>query len=578
MTVLLFLGLVCFRLFNTISVQTFFQPDEYFQSLEPAWALAFGPDAGAWITWEWREQLRSAIHPVLFSGAYKAVDQICTLLDCRLSSRVEALAIAPRLLQAVIAAVGDLYTQGLARRVYPGQESIAFAALLLTLVSPWQWFCSVRTLSNSLETTLTVVGLYYWPWSLFLQSTSPSNKGKGGLQNSKEGRSQIKTPASTSGSISVSLAAAALACILRPTNIIIWATISIYCLNKSRKMATVVKLGQAALLCGSTILAVSVSIDYNFYNELTFPPWKFLYFNVVQSLASFYGQNRLDYYLTEGLPLLLTTALPFAYLAMWQTLRSKSDESGPSTVGLHSKKALATTVVFTVLVMSLISHKEVRFIYPLLPLLLVLSAEPVAKFFHPLPIPASEVKFGVIYMLMAVNVFIAAYVSLIHQRGVIDVVNYLRHEQTGRLESPGNATGDVSVGFLMPCHSTPWRSLLVHKEIEAWALTCEPPLGLALAERDAYMDEADLFYDDPSAWIQTNMAALTTAKISREDEDRMSGDKRPWPEYVVFFEQLEPTMDELLKDTEYHECWRGFNTHWHDDWRRQGDVITWCLR
>ena len=39
------------RLINASWLQTFFQPDEYFQSLEPAWRLAFGPDSGAWMTW-----------------------------------------------------------------------------------------------------------------------------------------------------------------------------------------------------------------------------------------------------------------------------------------------------------------------------------------------------------------------------------------------------------------------------------------------------------------------------------------------------------------------------------------------
>ena len=47
--VLLFL--IASRLLNALVVQTFFQPDEYFQALEPAWQLAFGKDAGAWITW-----------------------------------------------------------------------------------------------------------------------------------------------------------------------------------------------------------------------------------------------------------------------------------------------------------------------------------------------------------------------------------------------------------------------------------------------------------------------------------------------------------------------------------------------
>jgi phosphatidylinositol glycan class B len=34
-----------------LTLRTFFQPDEFFQSLEPAWQLAFGPNAQACITW-----------------------------------------------------------------------------------------------------------------------------------------------------------------------------------------------------------------------------------------------------------------------------------------------------------------------------------------------------------------------------------------------------------------------------------------------------------------------------------------------------------------------------------------------
>lgn len=47
----LFALLLAFRLANALTLRTFFQPDEFFQSLEPAWQLAFGPAANAWITW-----------------------------------------------------------------------------------------------------------------------------------------------------------------------------------------------------------------------------------------------------------------------------------------------------------------------------------------------------------------------------------------------------------------------------------------------------------------------------------------------------------------------------------------------
>ena len=45
------LFLIAFRIVNALSINTFFQPDEYFQSLEPAWQMVFGADSGAWITW-----------------------------------------------------------------------------------------------------------------------------------------------------------------------------------------------------------------------------------------------------------------------------------------------------------------------------------------------------------------------------------------------------------------------------------------------------------------------------------------------------------------------------------------------
>ena len=47
----IFLFLVAFRILNALTIRTFFQPDEYFQSLEPAWQMVFGKNSGAWITW-----------------------------------------------------------------------------------------------------------------------------------------------------------------------------------------------------------------------------------------------------------------------------------------------------------------------------------------------------------------------------------------------------------------------------------------------------------------------------------------------------------------------------------------------
>ena len=318
-------------------------------------------------------------------------------------------------------------------------------------------------------------------------------------------------------------------------------------------------------------MLISIVSDYFYYGELTLPPLNFLYFNLSQDLAVFYGRNRWDYYVTEGIPLLLTTYTPFALTAVYYVVSSPPG-SGLVPAGLagsyHSaSRAFAMAVIFVIITLSLISHKEVRFIYPLIPVLHVLTAAQVQRFMQPL----SALRKGVLLFLLLANILIAFYTSQIHQRGVIDVIDYIRQQHEHKLEIDSLAT--TSVGFLMPCHSTPWRSHLIYPGIDAWALTCEPPLGIPLDRRSGYLDEADQFYVDPKTWMQTHMEDVGIDVPNRADE---SIEKRPWPENIVFFEQLENTVKKELRSSAYRECWRGFNTHFHDDWRRQGDVILWC--
>lgn len=324
------------------------------------------------------------------------------------------------------------------------------------------------------------------------------------------------------------------------------------------------------------MLALTLAVDGAYYEQFTLPPMNFLYFNVVQSLAVFYGRNRIDYYFTEGLPLLLTTALPFAAIGLWRSLRPGIDR--PHFAGYAQRQTryiLALTVITSVLTFSMIAHKEMRFIYPLLPVLHVLAAKPLADFFAPFPMPKSYTRLFLLLLGLTINVYIAAYVTLVHQRGVIDVLHYLRHEA----ETSSGGVRNTTVGFFMPCHSTPWRSHLVHPEISAWALTCEPPIDIPLEYRAEYEDEADLFYNHPGGWIDEHMQDRKTVfKSSGAKASAQEQDKRAWPEYLVFFEHLEPVMNAVLEDTKYRECWRGFNTHWHDDRRRRGDVVVQCLR
>lgn len=321
-------------------------------------------------------------------------------------------------------------------------------------------------------------------------------------------------------------------------------------------------------LNSASVVAISLASDRRYYGDWTFPPLRFIHFNVVQSLAVFYGRNRPDYYLTEGLPLLLTTTLPFAVWGCWSAFTNPRYNPDCRKV----TRPLAISVAVFVTIMSLIAHKEVRFIYPLLPGLLILAAGPFSQFFSPLLLPKTAVKKMLLFIFVAVNTTLAFYISQVHQRGVIDVLHHLRHKHELRMSS------NTTVMFMMPCHSTPWRSHLIFPEIDARALTCEPPLDVPIEARSSYMDEADQFYADPTAWMKQHMEDTELlGKRQTHAGINIHQDKAQWPEYLVFFEQLKPTMTEFLANTPYIQDWRTFNTHWHDDSRRQGDVVVWRL-
>lgn len=62
------------RLSSVFVVQTWFVPDEYWQSLEVAHKLTF--DFG-FLTWEWYEGIRSLVYPIMISFIYKLLAYFC---------------------------------------------------------------------------------------------------------------------------------------------------------------------------------------------------------------------------------------------------------------------------------------------------------------------------------------------------------------------------------------------------------------------------------------------------------------------------------------------------------------------
>ncbi|GAP89235.1 putative GPI mannosyltransferase 3 [Rosellinia necatrix] len=581
------------RFANSLCVRTFFQPDEYFQVLEPAWQLLYGNDSGAWLTWEWRHALRSSIHPTVFALAYFIVDSFWASSNVP-TIKAKWLLMAPKVLQTGFATLSDWYTWRLAEKLYGPGSAAAWSVLLIALLNPWQWYTATRAFSNCLETTLTAMALYYWPWELLGTGT--------GTEGESRDSSVLFNTQRQVNSFRMSLLLAAIAVLLRPTNILIWIAVCTLAFTRftlggqsplDRRVLVI--LLREVFLCGSAVLGASLVCDRQYFGEWKFPPFAWLHFNVAKDLAKFYGQNDWHYYLSQGIPLLCTTVAPFVLQGF---ARSLDAESSYPVVTSNTLKALTFVVITTISALSLISHKEIRFIQPLLPALHILAAPHVVSFFtSPTTFSTTTCPRPALYwrrkpLLVAallVNVVIGGYLSWFHAAAPIQVMSFLRGEferihpdqlsfgrasQNATLSSEGDThqLQELFAIFLMPCHATPWRSHLVYPALSARALTCEPPLDTDpdSPERAEYQDETRQFYADPVGFL--------TKKVWPRDApgEHMA-------RYIVGFEGIETPLRMFFDSDgpgarlriQPREVWSAWNGLFTDDERKSGRLVVW---
>lgn len=413
------------------------------------------------------------------------------------------------------------------------------------------------------------MALYFYPWHELLGVATTTK------ENPKPANSIQRNP----WPLRASLSLAALAVLLRPTNILIWATIIGLTLTRvglrgtlPLATQTIIVLFQEAILCGSIVLSISMVSDRLYFGFWTFPPYNWLYFNISKSLAVLYGQNPWHYYLLQGLPLLCTASLPFALYALYKPYASSAGQA-------NILRTMSLAVFVTIGALSLISHKEARFIYPLLPILNVLAAPYAASFFtSPTSSGSPTVRHKpYFYAALGINLLLAGYLSLLHQPAPLSVLTFLRTEferiHPVSMYGNGSSSGgdDLFALFLMPCHSTPWRSHLAHPQLDAYALSCEPPLHTSpnTPERDLYRDEADRFYDDPIGFLSSELFAPQREMAI--------------PRYIVGFEGIEFWLQEFIETTvegkalglNLRPVWTGFNGLFNEDWRRSGKMMVW---
>nr|XP_060611942.1 GPI mannosyltransferase 3 [Anolis sagrei ordinatus] len=436
------------------------------------------------LTWEWAQGLRSALYPLFFAGIYKGLELVG-------KDSVHLLIWLPRVAQALLAAVADVRLYSFAKRL-DGPE-VAQWVVFCQLCSWFTWYCCTRTLTNATEAALCTIALSFYP-----------------MPGTKAGSSSVRY-----------LILAAVAFIIRPTAAIFWAPLLFwhFWTETSERRLRVLLL--RCLSAGLVTLGSSLVLDRMFYGKWVVVQLNFLRFNVLQGAASFYGSHPWHWYATQGLPAILGPHLPLFLLGCLRTPRR----------GPH--RLLLALILWTVAAYSALSHKEFRFLLPVLPLCMLFCGHAL----HGLRKGRRKVAAGA---LLASNALLGLYLGLVHQRGTLDLMAHLR----GLCPSSSSAEqrDPPSVLMLMPCHSTPFYSH-IHCPLQMRFLQCPPDLD----GRADYQDEADAFYAAPLQWLQAEFAGNSSSATP--------------PSHLALFRGLQKEIDPFLRAHGYERRTSFFHTH-----------------
>ncbi|CAP24199.1 Protein CBG02293 [Caenorhabditis briggsae] len=422
--------LVVFRCFSVYLVSSWFVPDEVYQSAEVAHHLVYNTGH---LSWEWRHSLRSFFHPALIALILKVL-KILSLDTQYLVYHV------PRLAHALLFALSDLSFYKTCLRLCK-TKGIAENSFITYLSSWFVFYCAPRTLSNSLETSLTLIALNWFPFER-------SYKG-------------ITWPYIAFGVVTV---------VIRPTVALIWIVFGLHHLYYNPRPFR--SLLRTVLPVALPILTITVIIDSWAYGKPTIPLWNFLQFNVVQGGSSLFGVHPWHWYITSGAPAVLTVQLLPIFVGI----------VGPSIFRPTLLPLIAT--LFYITVHSLLPHKEQRFLLPIIPLLCIYAGGAFQGL--------KKWRGSAIVAMVTINIGIAIFTSRYHQVGPFAAPRRIMEEWRDH-------HGTLSVAALMPCYSLPGHAFW-HTHLKTLRLLdCSPDLMHIRGPNE--LDEADQFHSNSTKWL-----------------------------------------------------------------------------
>lgn len=402
----------------------------------------------------------------------------------------------PRILQAFILALGDYCTFLLSFKLF-GRGAAKWT--LFSIATSWfLHYCAPRTLTNVSEAAFTACGFYLYPWSYHKRS----------------------------GYCWSYLWLAGLSCMMRPTAAVTWLPLYLWHGWRIRPRLAVLLL--RTLLVGLSIVAAMMMIDHYYFDSWVFTPYQFFTFNWKNDIGAFYGSHSWHWYFTTGYPTVMCVHLL------------------PLACGLKQKKLgpMYSLIFWVIVVLSQLSHKEFRFLLPIMHLSMIVVGVTLQEMTRKgiklgSIVLGHKTAFTIASLTLVVELLITGYAGLYHQRGVLDAMDFLSK----------SASDDIDILYLMPCHSTPYYSH-VHQNISMRFLTCEPNFEI----RENYLDEADVFYQDPNKWLRDNY-------VTNPLVNDYNGKTVRLPTHIVMYDSMYSVISEFLLSHRYKLCFSAFHAH-----------------
>uniref|UniRef100_A0A0M3IUV6 Mannosyltransferase n=1 Tax=Ascaris lumbricoides TaxID=6252 RepID=A0A0M3IUV6_ASCLU len=329
---------------------------------------------------------------------------------------------------------------------------------LFSYVTCWfVWYCAPRTLSNSLETALSLIALRWYPFGSVDRRCWPYM---------------------TIGAVTI---------LIRPTAILLWVPLGFWHFMRSNSRCSLILM--TCLPAVLPVLVAAFALDSLAYGKWTLSAWNFAKFNVFEGGSAHFGVHPWHWFFLQGIPSVLTVQLIPIIGGAVMALRWRRVTLVPLVISL-----------FYIIFHSCLAHKEHRFLLPVIPLLSIYAG----YFFGYLTRYGDRViRCLLIILLLLVNIPLAVYTGLYHQIGPFTASDFIAKHAMITF----GKNKHFNVLQLMPCYSMPQYSHMHGLNCTLRALDCSPNLG----NITDFIDESDEFHSNPLAFIESNKDLLNEA-------------------------------------------------------------------